>query len=65
MIKALSTGCFREYSGREGVGHWRKLQNEEPLILCSDVQVREIEIGGARSMHGRYEKCMQHFGGQV
>jgi hypothetical protein len=40
----------------EAVGYWRKLCNEELFKLYSGVEVREFEIGGALSMHGKYEK---------
>jgi hypothetical protein len=38
----------------EAVGYWRKLHSEELFKLYSSIEVREFEIVGALSMHGKY-----------
>jgi hypothetical protein len=51
----------------EGAGDWRRLHNEElrnlgvsPNIISD--QIKEDEIGGTCSTHGRDKKCAQYFG---
>jgi hypothetical protein len=53
----------------EVMGEWRKLHSEELHNLYSspDIirQVKENEVGGAHSTHGRGQKSVQGFGGKA
>jgi hypothetical protein len=60
---------LRKISGpeREEVAEWTKLHNEELHNVCSPTyyfgdQIKEYEMGGACSAHGRDEKCVQNVG---
>jgi len=49
---------------REKVGGaWRRLHNElHNLYVSPNDQIKEDEMGGACSTHGKNEKCIQYFG---
>jgi hypothetical protein len=50
----------------EMAGGWRKLYNEKLHNLnASPNIIKEDEIGGACSTHGRDEKYIQNFGGKT
>jgi len=51
-------------------GDWRKLHNEELNDLyfskyCSGDQIEKNEMGGACSVYGGEERCIQGFGGET
>jgi hypothetical protein len=55
----------------EVIGEWRRLHNEElydlycsPDIISGD-QIKKNDMGGACSMHGTQERCIQSFGGET
>jgi len=45
----------------EVTGEWRKLYNED----CSGDKIEKDEMGGAGSVYGGEEGCMQGFGGET
>ena len=55
----------------EVIGQWRKLHNEElndlycSSIYCSGDKIEKNEMGGACSVYGGEEWCIQGFGGEI
>jgi hypothetical protein len=53
----------------EVTGKWRKLHSEELHILYASPniirQIKENEVGGTCSMHGRREEYVQGFDGKA
>jgi hypothetical protein len=54
--------------GDEVTGEYRKLHNEEPVLLtqhCSGDQIEKNEMGGACGAYGGGERRVQSFGGET
>jgi hypothetical protein len=50
----------------EVAGGWRRLHSEDLLHrYYYDNQFKEDGIGGACSIHGGYDKCIQNFGQKI
>jgi len=45
----------------EVAGRWGRLYNEGLRNLYASPSIKEDEMGGACSTHGKDEKCIEHF----
>jgi hypothetical protein len=67
-LRAFENRVLRRVFGAkrdEVIGEWRKLHNEELTQYCAGDKIKKNEMGGACSMDGGGESCVQGFGGET
>jgi len=66
-LRMFESRVLRRIFGRrrdEITGEWRKLHNEELSDLYCSLSIVRV-MGGACSMYGGEERCIQGFGGEA